>query len=151
MDRHCRGGFCEKRLGITLIWTDSVPASSEMEPLAEADGSSNTFKKERKNAVQHLWGSEEKISEKSSAITKVSAEGRGGDAAGAGAEIPLQPRVQPMARQQCPCSLGRSRWSRDLQAARPWGIHATVSGYVLKGAAAHAEESLHEQVCWQDL
>ncbi|CAM9233957.1 unnamed protein product, partial [Bubo scandiacus] len=38
----------------------------------------------------------------SSADTKVSEEGGGGGAPGAGAEIPLQPVVQPMVRQAVP-------------------------------------------------
>ncbi|CAN0345005.1 unnamed protein product, partial [Bubo scandiacus] len=40
-----------------------------------------------------------------SADTKVSAEGGGGGAPGTGAEIPLQPVVQPMVRQLCPAPM----------------------------------------------
>ncbi|RMB98818.1 hypothetical protein DUI87_25037 [Hirundo rustica rustica] len=40
-----------------------------------------------------------------SADTKVSVEGGAGSAPGAGAEIPLQPLVQPMVRQLCPAAM----------------------------------------------
>ena len=39
------------------------------------------------------------------ADTKVNEEGWGGGAPGAGAEIPLQPVVQPMVRQLCPAPM----------------------------------------------
>ena len=88
-----------------------------------------------------------------SADTKVSAEGGGGGAPGAGAEIPLQPvedggelrfHLQPMEdpmleqveTPQGGCDpMGSPRWSKLLAGpVDPW-----------------REEPMPEQVCWQDL
>ncbi|KAK4811345.1 hypothetical protein QYF61_027574 [Mycteria americana] len=78
------------------------------------------------------------------ADTKVSEEGGGGGAPGAGAEIPLQPVVKTMVRQVVPLPPMEDHRGADIHSAAHGGPHAEASGYALKEAAAH-EEPRQEQ------
>ena len=81
--------------------------------------------------------------------TKVSGEGRGGGAAGAGAEIPLQPVVQTMVRQLCTCS----PWSSTVEQRSACGLWSTPHwhrGMCLKKAVTPGEACAGAG-SWQDL
>ncbi|KAK4815591.1 hypothetical protein QYF61_004806 [Mycteria americana] len=89
-------------------WTEPDPAGSKTDPpLAKAEPISNsgstsviTYLRMGKNCS---WERGVRIRERNNpADTKVSGEGGGGDAPGAGAEIALQPTVKTMVRQAVP-------------------------------------------------
>ncbi|GAB0188271.1 acid sphingomyelinase-like phosphodiesterase 3b [Grus japonensis] len=87
-----------------------MPAGSKMDPpLAKAkakpiSASVITSLRREKKPVRESFCSrrEEREDVRNSADTKVSAEGGGGGAPGAGAEIPLQPVVKAMVKQAVP-------------------------------------------------
>lgn len=76
--------------------------------------------------------------ERSNSTDKVSREGEGGCASGAGAEIPWQPVMQTMVNQLCPCSPWRTAGSRDPRTAHA-GAHARVDG-CLRGGCETTED-----------
>ncbi|TRZ11923.1 hypothetical protein HGM15179_015182 [Zosterops borbonicus] len=87
-----------------------MPASSKMDLLVKAkpvnSGSSTSGKtdlRRKLNPVIVARGRSENV-ESHLSDTQVRQEGRGGDAPGIVAEIPLQPVVQMMVKQLCPCS-----------------------------------------------
>ncbi|PKU43719.1 protein pxr1-like [Limosa lapponica baueri] len=88
-----------------------MPASCKMDlPLAKAKPTSNSgsasdniFRKGKKPAVQQQPERGVRICERNnSADTKVTEEGGGGGAPGAGAKLPLHPVVKTMVRQAVP-------------------------------------------------
>ncbi|TRZ13887.1 hypothetical protein HGM15179_013212 [Zosterops borbonicus] len=92
-----------------------MPASSKMDvllpkarPIRNGKTSVITYlKRQKSNCADAIVAREEwteNMGENNPADTKVTGEGGGGGAPGPGAEIPLQPRVQPMVRQLCPWS-----------------------------------------------
>ncbi|GAB0178094.1 epimerase family protein SDR39U1 [Grus japonensis] len=102
-----------------------------------------------------------------SADTKVSADGGGGGAPGAGAEIPLQPLEKTMVRQAVPLQLmgadgGTDIHLQPMEDPTPEHVKAPEGGCdpvgsprwtkLLAGPVAPwREEPMLEQVCWQDL
>ena len=103
--------------------TEPMPASSKTDPLlgkAEPisdSGSTSviTCLRKGKTAVQLQPERGVRICERNnSADTKVSEEGGGRGAPGAGAEIPLQPLVQPMVRQAVPLQPTEVNGGADL-------------------------------------
>ncbi|GAB0201689.1 hypothetical protein GRJ2_002634500 [Grus japonensis] len=105
-----RGGFCEKLLEASpgsdranASWLQDGPASGQGQ--ASQCLCDNIFKKENKRVEKKKSfcnRREEREDVRNSADTKVSAEGGGGGAPGAGAEIPLQPVVKTMVKQAVP-------------------------------------------------
>ena len=98
---------------LSPCWTELVPAGSKIDLLlAKAEPISNggstsgiTCLRRRKVTAQQQLQVKRgvRICERNnSADTKVSEEGGGGGAPGAGAEIPLQPMVKTMVRQAVP-------------------------------------------------
>ncbi|GAB0178064.1 epimerase family protein SDR39U1 [Grus japonensis] len=85
-----------------------MPAGSKMDPpLAKAEpisASVITYLRRETKALEENFCNqrEEREDVRNSADTKVSEEGGGGGAPGAGAEIPLQPLVKTMVRQAVP-------------------------------------------------
>ncbi|GAB0205093.1 epimerase family protein SDR39U1 [Grus japonensis] len=85
-----------------------MPAGSKTDPpLAKAkpiSASVITYLRREKKTLRESFCSwrEEREDVRNSADTKVSAEGGGGGAPGAGAEIPLQPVVKTMVKQAVP-------------------------------------------------
>ncbi|GAB0205811.1 hypothetical protein GRJ2_003046700 [Grus japonensis] len=124
-----------------------MPAGSKMDPLlAKAKPISDSG---RASAVTYLrmgGGGETKIKQhefqpergvriyerNTSADTKVSAEGEGGSAPGARAEIPLQPLEKTMVRQAVPL--------------QPMEVHGGADICLQP-----VEDPMPEQACWQDL
>ncbi|GAB0186125.1 mitochondrial enolase superfamily member 1 [Grus japonensis] len=92
--------------------TEPIPASSKMDlPLAKAEPISDSgstsgityLRKGKKLLCNSSWERRVRIHERNnSADTKVSEEGGGGGAPGAGAEIPLQPMEKTMVKQAVP-------------------------------------------------
>ncbi|GAB0188269.1 EH domain-containing protein 4 [Grus japonensis] len=157
-----------------------MPAGSKMDlPLAKAkpkpisDGGSASgitkLRRGKKNHQEQLKPETRvRICERNSpAATKVSAEGGGGDAPGARAEIPLQPVEKTMVRQAVhlqpmeddgeqisTCSLWRtpcqSRWRHLKEAVTLW-VSPCWSRLLAGPLAPWRQDTMLEQVCWQDL
>ena len=102
-----------------------------------------------------------------SADTKVSEEGGGGGAPGAGAEIPLQPLVKAMVRQAVPLQPREGNGGAEIHLQRvedpmPEPVDVPEGGCDPVGSLSWSrplagpvgpwrEEPTLEQVCWQDL
>ena len=109
-----RGGFCKKLLEASPgLEREPIPAGSEMdpppakaEPISDSGNASGiTFLRRKKSwdrGKRQLERGVRTCKRNNPADTKVSEEGGGGDAPGAGAEIPLQPVVKTMVRQAVP-------------------------------------------------
>ncbi|GAB0179406.1 hypothetical protein GRJ2_000405900 [Grus japonensis] len=153
-----------------------MPAGSKTDPpLAKAkpinhggSASGVTCLRRKKTAVQQQLEERgvRRCESNNSADTKVSAEGGGGGAAGARAEIPLQPVDKTMVRQAVPLQTMEVNGGADIhlqpvgdpmpeQVDAPKGgcdpVESPHWSRLLAGPVAlWREEPMLEQVCWQD-
>ena len=95
------------------------PPQAKAEPFSDSSNTSviTSLRREKKLQQSQKWQLERgvRIYERNSpADPQVSAEGRGGGAPGAGAEVPLQPTVKTMVRQAVPLQPREVHGGADL-------------------------------------
>ncbi|GAB0177027.1 hypothetical protein GRJ2_000167900 [Grus japonensis] len=140
------------------------PPLAKAEPLSDSGSTSEITELRRgRKTAQHQEQLQperggRRCEKNNSADTKVSEEGGGGDAPGAGAEIPLQPVEKTMVRQAVPLQ----PMEVDVEDPMPEQMETPEGGCdpvailswsrLLAGPVAPwREEPMLEQVCWQDL
>ncbi|XP_064911936.1 uncharacterized protein LOC135578976 [Columba livia] len=128
---------------LSLCHTQPVSAGSKMDPLLfKAEpisdvGGTSMLTYSRKGKKERLTKSEKSFTaavvgvrmyeRNNSADTKVSEEGEGGGASGAGEEIPLQPSEKTMVKQLCPLQPREDHVRADIHTASHGGPYVGAS------------------------